>query len=350
MMRLEGNAPAKINLTLEALGRREDGYHEIASVMHTLSLCDTLILHLPDAPALDAAQGQISIGAHQPYPRSVEGETSHHTLPPTPWEGGADATIPADSRNLIWKAVEAFVRNCPHLQHLSHAVGEGSHYLSSHAPCERGTEDEGWRATLIKRVPAQAGLGGGSSDAATTLKLLAAWAAQWGIPLPDLHALAAHLGADVAFFLQGACARARGKGEILEPLPPLPPFWWVIAKPYGVGVPTGWAYAQLKRSALEPDARAPHSERLVDALKRRVIQTPRALAPLLHNDFDEPILNNIPELRDLRQRMEHAGALRVLLCGSGAAQAALCESQPHAESLAHTLTQQGYWAIATQAV
>lgn len=350
MMRLEGNAPAKINLTLEVLGRREDGYHEIASVMHTLSLCDTLILHLPDAPALDAAQGQISIGAHQPHPGSVEGEASHHRHPSMPWEGGADATIPADSRNLIWKAVEAFVRNCPHPQRLSHAVGEGSHYDSFHAPYARGTEGEGWWATLIKRIPAQAGLGGGSSDAATTLKLLAAWAAQWGIPLPDLHALAANLGADVAFFLNGSCACARGKGEILEPLPALPHLWWVIAKPYGVGVPTGWAYAQLKRNALEPDAPAPHTERLRYALQHGAICTPLDLAPLLHNDFDEPILNGIPVLRTLRQQMEHAGALQVLLCGSGAAQAALCESQPHAESLARTLIQQGYWAIAAQAI
>ncbi|OYT73067.1 MAG: hypothetical protein CFK49_10625 [Armatimonadetes bacterium JP3_11] len=335
-MRLEGNAPAKINLTLEVLGRREDGYHEIASVMHTLSLCDTLILHLPDAPALDAAQGQISIGAHQPHPGSVEGEASHHRPPSTPWEGGEDATIPADSRNLIWKAVEAFVRNSPR--------------PLSHAPCERGTEGEGWCATLIKRIPAQAGLGGGSSDAATTLKLLAAWAAQWGIPLPDLHALAANLGADVAFFLNGSCACARGKGEILEPLPALPPLWWVIAKPYGVGVPTGWAYAQLKRNALEPDAPAPHTERLRYALQHGAIRAPHHLAPLLHNDFDKPILNGIPVLRTLRQQMEHAGALQVLLCGSGAAQAALCESQPHAESLARTLIQQGYWAIAAQAI
>ncbi|OYT68391.1 MAG: hypothetical protein CFK48_11750, partial [Armatimonadetes bacterium CP1_7O] len=155
---------------------------------------------------------------------------------------------------------------------------------------ENRSGDEGWRASLIKRIPAQSGLGGGSSDAATALKLLAEWAKQRDIPSPDLHALAAHLGADVAFFLNGSCACARGKGEILEPLPPLPPFWWVVAKPYGVGVPTGWAYAHLKRSALEPDAHAPHTERLVNALKRGVIRTPHALAPLLHNDFDEPIL------------------------------------------------------------
>ncbi|GIV09775.1 MAG: 4-diphosphocytidyl-2-C-methyl-D-erythritol kinase [Fimbriimonadales bacterium] len=329
-MRLEGNAPAKINLTLEVLGRREDGYHEIASVMHTLSLCDTVTMHLPDAPLFNPKQGAITIAVEESSFRN-QWEPNHE---------GHD-TIPTDSRNLVWKAVEAFAKDGSPLPPLF----DGTSKLE-----ENRSGDEGWRASLIKRIPAQSGLGGGSSDAATALKLLAEWAKRRGIMPPNLHALATELGADVAFFLKGACACARGKGEILEPLPPLPPFWWVVAKPYGVGVPTGWAYAQLTRGALEPNARAPHTERLVDALKRGVIRTPRALAPLLHNDFDEPILNGIPELRVLRQQMEHAGALRVLLSGSGAAQAALCESPPHAESLAHTLTQQGYWAVPTHSI
>lgn len=329
-MRLERNAPAKINLTLEVLGRREDGYHEIASVMHTLSLCDTLVLHLPDAPTFNAAHGAITI-------------TVEESTPCTLWDtnGGGHDAIPTDSRNLVWKAVAAFARDCSRIPPLFHGVGELWANRSG---------VEGWHATLIKRIPTQGGLGGGSSDAATALKLLAEWAQRWDITPLNLHALATHLGADVAFFLNGACAHARGKGEILEPLPPLPPFWWVLAKPPKVSVPTGWAYAQLVRGALEPNARAPRTERLIYALQCGAIHTPHDLAPLLHNDFDEPILKSIPDLRDLRQRMEHAGALKVLLCGSGAAQAVLCESQPHAENLAHILTQQGYWAVTAQTV
>ncbi|MCX7992474.1 MAG: hypothetical protein N2651_02265, partial [Fimbriimonadales bacterium] len=231
---------------------------------------------------------------------------------------------------------------------------------------ERGSGGEGypWKAILTKRIPTQAGLGGGSSDAATALKLLAVWAKRWDLPVPDLQALAVQLGADVAFFVGGdadatrgalvasvspptaLCALARGKGETLTPLPILPRLWWVIAKPYGVGAPTAWAYAQLQRSAYQRSTRAYRTERLVNALQRGAIKTPADLASLLHNDFDEPILNALPELRSLRQRMEQPGVLKVVLCGSGAAQAALCNSHEQAKKLANSLIEQGYWAVA----
>jgi 4-diphosphocytidyl-2-C-methyl-D-erythritol kinase len=188
-------------------------------------------------------------------------------------------------------------------------------------------------------------LGGGSSDAACALRLLNQWAARYERALSDdaLHTLASELGADVAFFLNGGCALATGKGERLQPLPTLPPFWWVLAKPYGAGVPTGWAYAQLGRGAHNPAVRAEHTERLVRLLP--TIRTPHDLAPLLHNDFDAPILQAIPALAELRMLLEQGGALRVILCGSGAAQVALCESENHAKTLAKTLFRQNYWAV-----
>ena len=117
----------------------------------------------------------------------------------------------------------------------------------------------------------------------------------------------------------------------------------MLAKPYGVGVPTGWAYAQLGRGAVSPNARAEHTERLARLLP--TIRTPRDLAPLLHNDFDAPILQAIPALAKLRTLLQQGGTLRVILCGSGAAQAALCESEAHAKALAQMLIQQNYWAV-----
>jgi 4-diphosphocytidyl-2C-methyl-D-erythritol kinase len=116
-----------------------------------------------------------------------------------------------------------------------------------------------------------------------------------------------------------------------------------LAKPYGVGVPTGWAYAQLQRGTVSPTARAEHTERLARLLP--TIRTPRDLASLLHNDFDAPILQAIPPLAELRTLLEQGGALRVILCGSGAAQAALCESEAHAKALANALIRQNYWAV-----
>jgi 4-diphosphocytidyl-2-C-methyl-D-erythritol kinase len=349
MMRLEGRAPAKLNLTLEVPGRRADGYHEVVSVMHTLSLCDTLTLELPPPESFDPTRGEIHI---------VEASDS----PPL------REAIPTDSRNLVWQAVERFVALTPSPSptlwergdarqrfwsaEASASAACGSSASTLHIPLSRvgGEGDTGgegnpsWRATLLKRIPSQAGLGGGSSDAACALRLLNHWAARYERALPDdaLHTLASELGADVAFFLNGGCALATGKGERLQPLPTLPPFWWVLAKPYGVGVPTGWAYAQLGRDAVSPTARAVHTERLARLLP--TIRTPRDLAPLLHNDFDAPILQAIPALAELRTLLEQGGALRVILCGSGAAQAALCESEHHAKALTNTLRTHGYWA------
>jgi len=329
-MSLEGRAPAKLNLTLEVLGRRADGYHEVASIMHTLSLCDTLTLELPPPEQFDPAHGEIHL------------------------QGASDSpllhkAIPTDSRNLVWQAVVRFVALIPCIP-LSR--GAGAEEIGSPLPhCGRGAEGEGnpsWRAVLIKRIPLQAGLGGGSSDAALALRLLNRWAARYECALSDdaLHAIASRLGADVAFFLTGGCALARGRGERLQPLPTLPAFWWVLAKPYEVGVPTGWAYAQLGRGAYSPAVRADHTERLARLLP--TIRTPHDLAPLLHNDFEAPILQAIPALAELRALMEQSGALRVILCGSGAAQAALCESEAHAKALANTLTRQNYWAVWAQ--
>lgn len=300
-MRLEARAPAKINLTLEVLGRRPDGYHEIASVMHAVRLSDYLILELPDVPALSATQGTLALT-------------------------GEAAEIPTDSRNLIWRAVGLFVAAVPALS------------VERHAP---------WGAYVQKAIPAQAGLGGGSSDAAATLRLLGEWASRMRLPAPDIRALAPQLGADVAFFLNGACALARGKGEQLEALPALPPFWWVIAKPHAVGVSTAWAYAQLKRDAVVQQPHAPHTERLLAALANQAIRAPEDLAPLLHNDFDAPILEAVPALAAVRQQMLDAGAMRVILCGSGAAQAGLCASRSDAQRIADALVQRGYWAVAT---
>jgi len=311
MMRLEGRAPAKLNLTLEVLGRRADGYHEIASIMHTLNLYDTLTLELPPPDQFDPAHGEIHL-------REV-----FDSPPPL-------AAIPTDSRNLVWQAVARFVALTPSPLPQS-GRGEGKEGSPS------------WRATLVKRIPSQAGLGGGSSNAALALRLLNQWAVQYGGVLSDnaLYALASELGADVAFFLNGKCALAQGRGERLRPLPTLPRFWWVLTKPYDVGVPTNWAYGQLRCGTYSPAVRAERTERLARLLP--TIRTPHELAPLLHNDFDAPILEAIPALAQLRAHMEQGGALRVILCGSGAAQAALCESEAHARTLARTLRQLNVW-------
>jgi 4-diphosphocytidyl-2-C-methyl-D-erythritol kinase len=179
--------PAKVNLYLKVLRRREDGYHELVSVMQPLTLADILLAE----PA------------------------SHLTLECTTSE------IPLGQSNLIWRAVEKF------------AAATGlSVSVKFH---------------LKKRIPVAAGLGGGSSNAAATLQLLNQGT---GNPLDAarLKTLAAELGADVPFFLSPAPAVARGIGTDLSPLD-LPPYWYVLLNP-GIPVSTKWVYDNLDHEAL----------------------------------------------------------------------------------------------------
>jgi 4-diphosphocytidyl-2-C-methyl-D-erythritol kinase len=178
-------APAKVNLTLEILGKRADGYHEIRTLMQPISLFDTLwiepgqresVLHCPDHPELE------------------------------------------NNNNLILAAVRLLEEELAVPLKLS--------------------------IRLKKRIPIGGGLGGGSSDAAA---LLSGVNDLLGNPLPPdrLTALASRLGSDVPFFLNRGAALAAGRGEKIEPRPALPP-WWIILIYPGFPVSTAWAYEQVK--------------------------------------------------------------------------------------------------------
>ena len=160
-MKLELVAPAKINLTLEVLGRRPDGYHEIASLMQTVDLCDRVRL--------------------EPGPR-----VSIKVV------GSESGNVPADETNLAYRAAAEIAKAA-------------------------GKEDGSVLITLEKHIPAGAGLGGGSSDAAAVMRGLNRF---WELKLSDaeLAAVAARLGSDVPFFLRGGAAECRGRGEIVRPL------------------------------------------------------------------------------------------------------------------------------------
>jgi 4-diphosphocytidyl-2-C-methyl-D-erythritol kinase len=184
MTSLSIEAPAKINLNLNLLGRRPDGYHDLASVLQSVSLSDTL--------TLTSSREGIAL--------EVEGDA-----------------IPSDSSNLVWKAAEAL---------------RG-----------RGAERGGARIHLRKRIPVGAGLGGGSSDAAATLVGLNLL---WGLNLsPEvLISLAPGLGADVAYFLVGGTALVTGRGEEVLSLPDLPACDLLIVLP-GEPISTSSIYAQV---------------------------------------------------------------------------------------------------------
>lgn len=273
--RFSALAHAKINLTLDVLSRRTDGYHSISTVLQSISLADQISVTLIETPGLQFV-------CESP-----------------------EAEVPLGVDNLAARAAAAVLDAALPL------TGE---------PC-------GVRVELLKSIPAQAGLGGGSSDAAMALALTNC---VLGSPLPKarLGELAADLGSDVPFFLVSGTAVARGRGESVTALPDLPTLWLVLVKPEE-GVSTQWAYGALDAVPNRISHRA--SGRL-EALTRSGDFD--RLIPGLCNDFDAPVMEHRRDIAWLRDELEMAGALTAHLCGSGAAVYSVAESEEAAQRIA----------------
>ncbi len=264
------NAYAKVNLTLNVLGERSDGYHEVESVMHTIALHDSITLREAGAGVEVIVQ---------------------------------DGDVPNDHRNLVVRAAQL---------------------LRETYRVERNVQIE-----LVKRIPAAAGLGGGSSDAAVTLLGLAQ---MWKVRLDgrELTVLAGKLGSDVPFFLEGGAAVARGRGERLTFLPPLPTTWVVLARPR-VAVATEAAYRQLNPSAV---ARHPDTTAMVDAVKREDV---REVGRLLRNVFEDLVVSMHPIVGDLKGRILKGEAYGAGLSGTGPTVFGLMANEAAARKVADDL-------------
>lgn len=257
-------APAKINLGLRIRGRRGDGYHELESVFLPLDLADEV--------RVEACAGEgVSL--------ALEGDA---------------AGVPRGDANLALRAACAFA--------------------------EAADLGEALAVRLTKRIPAAAGLGGGSSDAAAVLRALAAL--RPGRVAPErLRALALGLGADVPFFLDPRPAWVRGIGERIEPVAGLPPLPLLLVNP-GLPLPTAEVYRAFDAlaPALTPEDPTPRM-RALQALResggdvRRVAR--EALADLVWNDLEPAATRLCPPVARLRARLDELGALAVGLSGSG---------------------------------
>lgn len=285
------HAPAKINLTLEILGRRDDGFHEIRSVMQAISLFDTLTF--APAPA-----GQVSL------------------------LGGTPDALP-DTGNLVYRAAMA----------LKKATGV----------------DKGAEITLEKRIPVGAGLGGGSSDAATTLLALnTLW--ECGLTTAHLAEIGAGLGSDIPFFMTGGTALVTGRGEILTPLPAPETLWVVLARP-DTPLPTAAVYRAYADSGTLP---CPDnaSQHMVDVLAIAGLSGARIdrVAKALRNDLQSIAFGLCPEARSVAQRLWDLGARGALLSGSGSAVFGLCEGETDARRMAEALREHGLWSSAARTI
>lgn len=271
-MKVVRQSPCKINLLLNILRKREDGFHELETVMHPVAVHDEL--------EFSETAGGILIEGNHPELKS-------------------------DPSNLIYRAAESF---------LAAAKIRSGVYIRHE-----------------KRLPIAAGLGGGSANAATTLRGLNEL---FGLPLSaeQLHEIAARHGSDINFFLQDGPALATGRGECIEPLPPFPALagrGLVLLNP-GFGIPTPWAFRKLADHPGAITGDATRGRALIAALQD---PDPAAAIPRFFNSLEAPVLEKYPLLAVFQDFCRANGALVSMMSGSGATTFAITESPASATEL-----------------
>ena len=269
------SAPAKINLFLDITARRPDGYHEISGVMQSISLCDTVTIEVTEPTGMYLC----SLGNHTAGAESI-------TLTCT------NPDLPTDSRNLAWRAAEKFFA----------ATGRGCKNLLIH---------------IEKRIPAAAGMAGGSTNAAAVLVGLNDL---FGHPLTPaaLCEVGLTLGADVPFCIMGGAQITEGIGEALTPITPMPACELVVACG-GEGVSTPAAYKALDTlyGNFDPTAYTPRTRELT-TLKSALWQgNLTALCGSTFNLFESAVLPDRPVARQIKETLLSAGAVTAMMSGSG---------------------------------
>lgn len=243
-------APAKINLTLDVLHKRPDNFHEVEMIMTTVDLADRIWLRPTN-------NGKIIIKASERH-------------------------VPNDRKNLAYQAAELLQIECG---------------------ITKGVE-----ITLEKSIPVAAGLAGGSSDAAATLRGLNRL---WNLKLSveELARLGARIGSDVSFCVHGGTALATGRGELIEILPPPPNCWVILAKP-AISVSTGDIYGKLNLSAID------HIDtvRMIEALRAGDYDK---MCNSVGNVLETVTMDLYPQVVVLKEQMKRFGADAVLMSGSG---------------------------------
>jgi 4-diphosphocytidyl-2-C-methyl-D-erythritol kinase len=292
-------APAKINLYLEIIGDRPDGFHELAMVLQSVGLADRLIL----TPSLEPG-----IRLHCSHP-----------------------LVPTDSTNLAYRAADLMARSFPSAARSR--LGSGLNM--------------GLDIVIEKNIPVGAGLAGGSTDGAAVLVGLdLLW--DLGLTQAELQTLGAELGSDVPFCVSGGTALATGRGEQLSTLPALGHLWVVLAKYRSLSVSTPWAYGRYRElyesgyvreaGSLAARRERVHSGPMVAAI---VHQDGPAISQLMVNDLEKVVLPQHPPVAALRGAMAaQPGCIGAMMSGSGPTVFGLCESRVAGEAIAAAIRQQ----------
>ena len=279
-------APAKINLTLDIVGKRPDGYHDVAMVMQTVSLYDTL--------TVDFAEG--------------EGDGVAVSCPAYP-------DVPSDDSNIVCKAARAF---CGYTK----------------------VQPRPLSIVIDKVIPTQAGLAGGSADgAATVLALNKLY--ETHLTMKEMTEVCSKVGSDVPFCLLGGTMIATGTGTTLKRLTAMPKCHIVICKP-DISVSTAEAYSRC-------DSRPPKGFSYTDELVKRLFARDiRGLATCLYNEFEQVM--ELDEINEIKRIMMSAKALGASMSGSGSAVYAIFNSEKKAQNCANILQEKYKNVFLTQSL
>lgn len=243
-------APAKINLTLDVLHKRSDGYHEVEMIMTTVDLADRIGLEIREDEKIQILS--------------------------------VDRFVPNDYRNLAYQAAK-LLKDTYHVK-------------------------LGVSITIEKNIPVAAGLAGGSSDAAATLRgLNTLWGL--GLSLEELAQLGTKIGSDVAFCVYGGTALATGRGELIQKLPSPPNSWVILAKPT-LGVSTADIYGKMKLDKIIH----PKTNQMIEAIENKDFVQ---MCDSIGNVLEDVTLKLYPEVAVLKEQMQKFGADAVLMSGSG---------------------------------
>ena len=249
--RIQLKALAKINLGLDVLRRREDGYHEVKMIMQTISLHDDLEIRRIKTP-------EIQVKTNLYY-------------------------LPTNENNLVYKAAKLLMD-------------------------EFGIK-EGVAIQLKKRIPVAAGMAGGSTDAAATLKGMNRLF-DLGCTLKDLMELGVKIGADVPYCVMGGTALAEGIGEKLTPLAPAPDCYVLVAKP-DINVSTKYVYEHLDAQEI---VKHPDIDGMVEAIAEESLQ---GILDRMENVLETVTVSAYPVIQTIKDRMKELGAINSLMSGSG---------------------------------
>jgi 4-diphosphocytidyl-2-C-methyl-D-erythritol kinase len=267
-------APAKINLCLHVLGKRPDGYHDLAMLMQRITLFDRIDIRLNAGPDIRVAC--------------------------------AGGELPAGQENI---------------------AGRAARRLLALAGRQDGVDIE-----IDKRIPVAAGLGGGSSDAATVLMGLNEMLGL-GLSKEQLMTEGVALGADVPFFIFEQAAWATGIGDVLREIGDMPKVWYVLVNP-GLAVSTAWVYGNLRLTSRRDDLKIPRFSRTVEDLVSH-----------LHNDLEQVTLTHYPVIGEIKKRLMTLGAQGALMSGSGPTVFGVFADQAAAEAAGAALADEPGWRV-----